>query len=100
MSSFMEIKFKTGESREDRAFKARPMVNSKSRSPEDTPLPTSKRSANPMAEACCGKRMKLGSRAWDSSLGPMDCVASVKTLTPGPSCKVRVTALALCYGLT
>ena len=33
----------------DSAFKARPMINSKSRSPEDTALPTNENSANPVA---------------------------------------------------
>lgn len=44
----------------DSAFKVRPMINSKSRSPEDAPLPTSKSVPNPMAEVCCGKRTELG----------------------------------------
>ena len=44
----------------DSAFKVRPMINSKSRSPEDAPLPTSKSVPNPMAEVCCGKRTEPG----------------------------------------
>ena len=58
--TFREIEFKIEESREDSAFKARSMVNSKSRSLEDITLPTRVSSASPVAEACCVKRMNLG----------------------------------------
>ena len=98
--TFREIEFKIEESREDGSFKARSMVNSKSRSLEDNILPTRVSSANPVAEACCVKRMKLGVQDLGCQILVPWTVTSGKTLTLGPSYNLRVTALALLYGLT
>lgn len=55
--NFNGIKFKTGDGVKDSALKARPMINSKSRPPEDTTLPGRMEgsSANLVAAASCAE---------------------------------------------